>query len=148
MPEQSTTDAPADRLRLLWALVIALVCVAIIVATLIYVGYAENLMDFGLAVVGLVFSPHSIILVLALGVEYIILKSADRTRLLRLEVAKLHEKRRAEVTKLRLTREGLEALRDKASSSGATELADEADQLVDYLRPPEARRLSEESSEE
>ena len=96
-----------------WAnvLVVFLGCAGLLLATLVYAGYWESLVAIFSSIAAYVYTPMSIFLLLAIGVEYVVLKSADRTRLMQIELEKLRDKRRQEVTLLRETREGLEQLR-------------------------------------
>lgn len=129
--------------RLLRVALIGLACLGAIVATLFYVGYGPNLMAILGRLGAMVYHPLAVALVVALGVQYVMLKSGDRSRLLQIELDKLRGKRRTEVTMLRETRESLERLKALAAEDtpDMDALKAECDRAFESLRPAEARLL-------
>ena len=124
-------------------LAVALVCIAIMIIGVISAGYEAKFMQVAELIAPIIFHPVAIIFIVVIGLEYIILKSGDRTRLLQIELDMIRAKRRNEVTVLRLTREGLEGVKRLCESPGtnAEEIRVETDRLLEAVRPPEARML-------
>jgi len=110
-------------------------------------GYGPKVLRIGETIAGALFQPLAVVLLVALALEYIILKSADRTRLLQIELDRLRAKRQREVAAMRRTRDGLEALKQRIETSGpdALPLADEIARVIETLRPPEAQWLEGEA---
>ena len=147
-PRASHRPTAADRVaarrgRAARNFAIALGAAVAFVGVITLAGYGAVLMRWVEGLAGFLFHPLAMVFLVALGLEYVILKSADRTRLLQMELDKLRAKRRGEVARLRTTREGLEKLRRRANLPDVTcqDLASDIDVLVDNLRPPEARLL-------
>ncbi len=94
----------------------------------------------------MLFQPVAFLFVVAMGVEYLVLKSADRTRLLQIELDRLRRKRRNEITTLRVTRESLEAMAERlrADEPERTPCIEKLEKIIDAMRPPEARMIEHE----
>jgi FtsZ-binding cell division protein ZapB len=143
---ETTTSQPKKAARpAVRSFTIGLACVAIMGVTMVYAGYGDRLISIGKTVAGFLFHPIAIVLLVSLGMEYIVLKSADRSRLLQLELDRLREKRRGELTRLRQTREGLDRIKKQLEDPAVDPQAIRAEVggVIDNLRPPEAHLLGE-----
>jgi len=140
-------------------LAIAVACVVILAAIVVLAGYGlnqqsavrywENFLRAAKSVGAFVFQPGAIVLLVALALQYLILKSGDRTRLLQLELDRLRVKRREEIGDMRRAREGLERMKKMIETPQAdmAPLGKEVDALIEVLRPPDTRLLGGENRE-
>ncbi|MCX7046510.1 MAG: hypothetical protein NTX50_13625 [Candidatus Sumerlaeota bacterium] len=125
------------------ALGVALLCLAIMAGAVFAAGYEARFLQVAELVAPLIFHPVAFIFLVMLGLEFIILKSGDRTRLLQVELDMIRAKRRNEVTVLRLTREGLERIKRlcEAPQANLENISKETNLLLEVIRPPEAKLL-------
>lgn len=122
-------------------LVLVLLAVVVLGGAVVYVGYGDQALLYLKQIGRFFFEPIALVFLFAMALEYLTLKSADRSRLLRIELEKLRAKRRAEVTALRKTHETLRALKKDLDQGGVDmpRVEEDVDRMLEFLRPPEAR---------
>jgi hypothetical protein len=133
-------------------LAVAVFCVVVMAAAVVGAGYGPRLLRFVETTARFVFQPVAIVFLVALAIEYLILKSADRSRLLSIELERLRAKRREEVSAMRRTHESLERLQsglsDAATGPAALDraaLLAEVERAIESLRPSAARLVGGET---
>jgi len=132
----------SGRKKAAWALVVIVTCLVILIGTLYFVGLLPSALDIILSVAKFFYTPWLIILLVSLALEFVILKSADRSRLLQIELDKLRVKRQAEISIMRQAHESLEDSCEKIGAGvSLAEVIVVVSEVLDSLRPPEAKFL-------
>ncbi|MFW6304082.1 MAG: hypothetical protein ACOC2L_05615 [Candidatus Sumerlaeota bacterium] len=118
-----STRASLGRMRNAW-LIIAIITVFLI-GLILQVGW-ETFLD-------LLYRPVAIVIIVFLAIEYILIKGRDRSRIYRIELQQLREKRREDIEFIRNLEEDLEKM-DETLAKLRMSLPSDAEDEMEHIR--------------
>jgi hypothetical protein len=123
-PHRRHTKASMGRMRNAW-LVVAIITIFLI-GLFIQVGWRTFLESL--------YRPAAVILIVFLAIEYIIIKGRDRSRIYRIELQSLREKRREDIEFIRNLEEDLEQIDEVLAELRMSLPSDSMDQMTHVSR--------------